>query len=132
MMSLPVILCMSSLAGLISAYIAQRRGRNPYFWFGIGFLFGLIGVLAIFIIPNPKRVQREEVTTQSEPKPYIDGPIDRFWYYLDGSRQQQGPMSHDALTEAWKRGKITISTLVWYEDLANWTELQELIKFKNL
>ena len=128
MMSLPVILCMSTLAGIISAYIARRRGRNPYFWFGVGFLFGLIGVMAIFIAPNPKKAESEEVTTKTEPKFYIDGPIDRFWYYLDASRQQQGPMSHDALTQAWKKGSITSSTLVWNEDLSNWKELQELIK----
>ena len=110
--------------------IAERRGRNPYFWFGMGFIFGIFGLIAIFFIPSPKKAENEGSSTQSEPKPYIDGPIDRFWYYLDQSRQQKGPMSHNALTLAWKTGEITTSTLVWYEDLANWKELQELIKFK--
>lgn len=67
-----------------------------------------------------------------EPQPYIEGPIDRFWYYLDQGREQRGPMSHEALTRAWKKGEVATSTLVWHEHLANWKQLQDLIKYKVL
>jgi hypothetical protein len=131
MMSLPLILGSAALAGLLAAYIATRRDRNPYFWFMIGFVFGLVGVMAIFIAPDPnKKTEAEEVASQKEPEPYIEGPIDRFWYYLDSMRQQKGPMSHDALTQAWKKGEISPNTYVWHEQLSDWKELQELIKFK--
>jgi hypothetical protein len=126
-MSLTLHLCIAAIVGIISATIAGRRGRNPYFWFAIGFLFGILGLLAIFIAPAPKK---SEPPAQAEPLPYIDGPIDRFWYYLDEARRQQGPMSHNALTQAWKKGQIPPTTLVWHEDLPNWKELQELIKLR--
>jgi hypothetical protein len=130
MFSLPIHLLIASVVGFLSAYMASRRGRNVYLWFGIGFLFGILGMLAIFIMPNMRK-KPEPRPAAIEPQPYIDGPIDRFWYYLDHLRQQQGPMSHNALTQAWKRGEIVASTLVWHEDLPNWKELQELIKFKS-
>jgi hypothetical protein len=131
MFSLPVHLLIAVLVGFLSAHIATRRGRNPYFWFSIGFLFGIFGILAIFLIPNPKKKpQPSPPPPRVEPKPYIDGPIDRFWYYLDGANRQQGPMSHNALTKAWKTGEIASSTLVWHEELADWKELQELVKVK--
>lgn len=131
MFSLPIHLFIAAIVGFLSAHIAKRRGRNPSIWFGIGFLFGILGILAIFLMPLPKKKQvPSPPLPTSEPEPYIDGPSDRFWYYLDTAHQQQGPMSHNALTTAWKKGEIASSTLVWHEELANWKELQELIKIK--
>lgn len=129
MLSLPVHLLIATIVGFLSAHIANRRGRNSYLWFGIGFLFGILGILAIFLIPSAKKKQVPALPC-AEPQPYIDGPIDRFWYYLDTANRQQGPMSHNALTKAWKNGEIASSTLVWHEELAGWKELQGLIKNK--
>jgi hypothetical protein len=130
MLSLPVHLLIATIVGFLSAHIANRRGRNSFLWFGIGFLFGILGILAIFLIPGAKKKQQPPILPQVTPQPYIDGPLDRFWYYLDSGHQQQGPMSLDALTKAWKRGEIAPSTLVWHEELTDWKELQELIKLK--
>lgn len=127
MFSLPIQLLIASVVGLLSAHIAARRGRNPYLWFGIGFLFGVLGILAIFFIPSAKKKPAPAVIVP-EPQPFIDGPIDRFWYYLDAAQSQQGPMSYQAITEAWKKGIIAASTLVWHEEMTDWTELQQLIK----
>ncbi len=125
------MILVSSLAlGSISAYLANRRGRNPYSWFTIGFVFGLLGVLALFILPLPRKKILQPAAAKPTPQPYIDGPSDRFWYYLDENRSSQGPISHNALTQAWQSGSIRSNTFVWHEDLSTWKPLQELIKFR--
>ena len=125
------MILISSLAiGSISGYLASRKGRNPYAWFAIGFIFGLLGVLALFIISAPGKKSSKTPVAKPTPRPFIDGPIDRFWYYLDEERISQGPMSHNALTQAWQNGSIGSSTFVWHEDLNTWMPLQELIKFR--
>lgn len=129
-MNLFWILCSSLGIGGVSAYLAYRRGQNPYIWFFVGFIFGLLGVFAMFFAPLPRRKKNKQIIPIPEPKPFIEGPIDRFWYYLDGERQQQGPMSHNALTLAWKSGEIDTSTLIWHEELPNWKQLQDIIKYK--
>lgn len=127
-MSLSIVLACSLLIGALSATLAYRRARNPYLWFFIGFIFGLFGVFAIFLLPLPTK--KELPQPPAQPQPYIDGPGDRFWYYLDPSSDQQGPMSRDALTHAWKKGEVHAETFVWHEDLSTWKPLQELIKYR--
>ncbi|MDE3045192.1 MAG: DUF4339 domain-containing protein [Verrucomicrobiota bacterium] len=124
----------STAVGLLSAYIAHRRGRNPLGWFAIGFFFGLLGILAIFFAPPSRKEKEKEMPSQPikpVPKPYLFGPINKFWYYLDPSHQQVGPMSYEAVSNAWKEGKISPKTFVWNEDLEEWKPLQDLIRLQN-
>jgi len=115
------------LIGALSAYIAYRRGRNPYIWFFVGFVFGIFGIMAIFFAPSGKKKAIPMAQPVVKPEPAIQGPKDKFWYYLDLANQQHGPMSHDALTSAWKEGKVTLSTFVWNEDLVDWKPLKETL-----
>ena len=119
-----IVFAASSLVGLLSAYTASKRQKNPYLWFCIGFGLTLMGVLPIFIAPLIK----QKKAAAPKPIPYIKGPKDKFWYYADESRLQQGPFSHDALTRAWREKKIHLHTLVWHEDLATWKPLKEMIR----
>lgn len=118
------------LFGAISAYMAHRRERNPYVWFFAGFVFGIFGALAIFFAPPKKK---PSVSLALEPAmgetilPTIQGPKDKFWYYLDPSNQQQGPMSYSALNSAWKEGKVSLSTFVWNEDFSDWKILKDIL-----
>ncbi|HEY4255362.1 MAG TPA: DUF4339 domain-containing protein [Chlamydiales bacterium] len=128
--NLPSLFLASGAIGLISAYLAHRRGKNPLVWFCVGFFFGALGIFAIFFSPNPKK--KTPVETPTQPKPYLHGPSDRFWYYLDPSSSQQvGPMSYEAVSKAWKQGNISPVTLVWHEELVDWKPLQELIRVKS-
>lgn len=124
----PFMFICAAVIGLVSAYFAHRMGRNPYIWFFIGFLFGIFGIFAIFFASKKKEVPQEK------PAPVfaISGPKDKFWYYLDPANQQQGPMSHDALTNTWKQGKIDLATFVWHEELKEWTPLKETLQTTNL
>ena len=122
----PAALIGACIIGSLAAYLSYRRGKNPYLWFFIGFFFGLLGIMAIFFAPFSKK-KLPPAPAQAVPVFSIPGPTDKFWYYLDSSRQQQGPMSHHALVSAWKKGSVTLSTLVWNEELPEWKPLQELV-----
>jgi hypothetical protein len=80
-----------------------------------------------------KKKQSKSRKPASQPIKYyfIDGPNQKLWYYLDPSQNQLGPMSHHALTNAWKEGKVTPATYVWHEELPEWKPLQEFIKVQN-
>ena len=124
----PATIIAAILFGIVSSYIAQKRGRSPYRWFFIGFLFGIFGLVASFMAPKRKVGPIASVVKSDPPPLIIQGPIDKFWYYLDPARERQGPMSHQALTSAFRQGKITLSTYVWNEEMSDWKFLQEIVK----
>lgn len=129
-LSMSPLMILSALGmGTVSAYLAYKRGKNPYTWFAVGFFFGLIGVFALFFASGQKKTT--PLPTAAEPIYTIQGPADKFWYYLDPTHQQQGPMSRDSLTTAWKEGKLTLSTYVWHEELPDWKPLKETVKLEN-
>ena len=123
-------LLVGSITGLISAYFAYRRHRSPLFWFLIGFFFGLLGVIAFFLAPSSKkkRVPSHLEQPNPVPQPYLFGPSDKFWYYLNEAREQIGPLSHHGITNAWKEGKLSSATFIWHEELSEWKPLQELVR----
>jgi hypothetical protein len=125
---LPTTILFSSIVGLISSYLAYRRGKSPITWFFIGALFGLLGVFALFF--SMKQKKKQPSVPVALPEPYLSGPSNKFWYYLDASNAQVGPMSHNGMISAWKQGTIPLTTLVWHEDLTEWKALQELIQMK--
>ncbi len=118
----------SFLAAFTSAYFAHKRGRNPYLWFFLGGVFGIFGLMAIFFAPRNRPKPLPPI--KLEPQPYLVGPVDKFWYHLDPSHQQQGPMSYQAITKAWKEGKIKPSTYIWHEELVDWKPLEEIVKIQ--
>ena len=126
-------LLVSSAAGLISSYLAYRRGKSPIFWFCIGVLFGFFGVFALFFSANGKkqRAVAPVVIQTFEPKPFLVGPVNKFWYYLDASHTQIGPLSYQGMTKAWQKGTLPLTALVWHEDLSQWTPLKELIQVES-
>jgi hypothetical protein len=122
------MLLVAAVIGSISAYLAFNRGKNPYLWFAIGFLFGVLGVFAMFFSSSKKK----PLPAPKQPALRLEGPVDKFWYYLDPAHVQQGPMSKDALTQAWKLGKINPSTYIWHEELPEWKPLKESLKLETL
>ncbi len=119
----PLMLFSGFIMGSIAAYIAHKRDKNPYLWFFIGFFFGIVGIFAIFWA-NQKKPNKSNPRV---PQAVIQGPKDKFWYYLDVSQERQGPVSYSAMMTNLKTGKLNESTLVWHEDLSDWKELKGLI-----
>ncbi|PIS01956.1 MAG: hypothetical protein COT85_07375 [Chlamydiae bacterium CG10_big_fil_rev_8_21_14_0_10_42_34] len=122
----PLMIFSAFAIGSIASYLAYKRERNPYIWFVVGFLFGIFGIFAIFFAAGKKKSVPS--TEKKEPVFNIDGPKDKFWYYLDNLQQRQGPVSHDALTSAWKSGEVDVSTFVWNEEMTDWKPLKETLK----
>jgi GYF domain 2 len=122
----------SILIGLLSAFLcaryAKKRGRHPVHWFVWGALFGLFALLVLFLLPPKKMAQA--ASTQPIPVPVLQvlDPMQacKLWYYLDGERQQYGPMSFDGLNRAWKDGKVHVQSFVWNDELENWKRLEEV------
>jgi hypothetical protein len=117
---------------LICRNYALARGRNPYAWTIVGFLFGFLGLIILFVLPNKKK--RSLVQQQIDALPPLtvtNSPIPpatyRPWYYLDQQNLQQGPMSFQTLKNAWKEGKLNSTTYVWNEDLHEWKALGEVV-----
>jgi hypothetical protein len=113
--------------GGIAAFLAYKRGRNPYAWFAIGFFFGVLGIFALFFSPS-KKAQTSPVLPASIPILSISGPADKFWYYIDPQNEKQGPMSRDAINLAWQEGKVDLSTFIWHEELTDWKLLKDTLK----
>lgn len=137
--------------GITAAYYAKRSRKNPYLWFALGFLFRqwvvlllffpiLIGIFLRFLIR--KRLLRtgafagknppspiEETTIDISPYPDLTvppGAEKRLWYYLDTEGNTMGPMSFSLLYRNRKNGLITPDTLVWNEELSDWTRFQTI------
>ena len=46
-----------------------------------------------------------------------------MWYYVDGAHQRQGPISAEALAQAFRQGLVRRDSLVWREGMAQWEPL---------
>ncbi|MBS0653851.1 MAG: DUF4339 domain-containing protein [Verrucomicrobia bacterium] len=134
---IPIIIC--TIIGAICYRYSKQRGRNPYTWFAIGLLFGVFGLIALFVMPplNRPRGAKKGKGPAIEPLPTIfknnletldPSHTSKLWYYLDQENQQFGPMSLDALTNAWRDGKVHATTYVWNEVMENWKRFEEVLK----
>ncbi len=116
------------LTGYISSYFAKQRGRDPIAWFVIGMILGLIGLLILFLLPPiGKESEEKEAERIIQPIPKIEEePLPSEWFYLDGGRNQQGPVSVDDLKNLWGSQKLEGSTYVWTETMENWQKIIEI------
>lgn len=55
------IIVFELIIGFLAGMKAKDKNRNPYLWFFIGFIFSLIGLLAIFILPSCKADKRRMI-----------------------------------------------------------------------
>lgn len=114
------------LIGYLSFRMAQKRGRNPMFWFFLGTILGLIAVLILYLLPS--KIVSVPIEINAPPKEAVAHLPHTLWYYLDPENNQHGPMSFDALKKAWTSKKINLSTYVWNEKMDEWKVLQNLPK----
>lgn len=133
------------IIGIITGYLASYRGRNPYIWFCIGILFGMIGLLFLFLLPavGEEEELSEEEVEGLEP---VEGIVmnhrqelnrlrEQFlktdWYYLDNSHNQSDAISFDDLRMFWIKGSVKDATFVWSEGMEDWKRIQELPDLRN-
>lgn len=132
-MTFMMIIFACVIAG-ITSYYADQRGRNPGIWFLLGALFGILGLLFLFLLPSYKKAEEEtpivqppiaEIQNESPHQEYLD----KVWYYLDLKHHQQGPLTLAALRLAWHRKTISAESWVWCEGMPEWKLVHELPHF---
>ncbi len=131
-------LILATFIGLISAFCASHRGRNVFIWFIIGVLFGIIGLLFLFILPDLKKKPKKIIEVQlndgneREVEAIAKKEIQAAalpltdWYYMNEENEQQGALTLKEIKAQWKKGEIKKSTYVWYEEMEDWQKIYEL------
>ena len=119
-MNLLVVISWFFLA-LWTRSIAQKKGRNPHLWFGIGFLLGLIGVIIIYFL-KPRAVRSRTPAPAEIP----DNLQNKLWFYLKEDRTESNSMSFQALKELWKKKILTPQTYIWCEEWPEWKKVADL------
>lgn len=126
-----VTLLIAALFGSLTAYLAQRRGRSPLFWFCIGALFWLAGILLFFLFCKASDAERlkpeilPEITPATIEVAAVHLPQDG-WFYLDHEHKQFGPISLSELKALFNASKITGASYVWCEGMQEWKKLDQL------
>lgn len=123
----PVLILTYSLIGLISAYVAKKKGRNPYLWFSLGVFFGVLALIVMYLISS-KSSKKSLIQKPAIPAPILDS---KLWYYLNQD-EQVGPISLNKLSNLLKEGKINLNTYVWNEELDAWKFLNETKEYNLL
>lgn len=129
-MELFVVILSWLVFGGASSYFASQRGRDPFAWFMIGMLLGILGLLLLFLLPPLEEAKDESVAEESleEAVPVASEPAERLsaWFYLDKNRIQVGPVPFNTLKRAWDDKEVTGDTLVWREGMGEWKKVAEL------
>lgn len=118
----------------LTAYYADKKGRNPFIWFVIGILISVLAPIILFFLPSLKDQKEESKQTKPTvlpPPTPISTPImnadeDKLWYYLDKDHNQYGPVSLIALKELWDRGQLELNSYVWTESMEKWDRVDNL------
>lgn len=119
--------------GWVNAYFAQTRGRNPFTWFILGFFFGIISLIVLFILPsyNDKKDEKKE-SAESDDGIYVSrhAPFDQHdWYYLDKEHKQKGPHTFRELKRYFGKENISLETYVWNETMSDWKKIKDMPDF---
>jgi hypothetical protein len=117
-----LLLISSSFFALVTRSKAAQEKRAPLFWFVIGFLFGLFGLLAFeltkkrsFKTPRRKAYPPQQVLY---PKLALGA-----WYYAL-NQTVYGPVSQEMIVTLYQEGKLNAHSLLWHESLNEWTTLK--------
>lgn len=126
------------LMGGATSYFANQRGRDPFAWFLIGMLLGLLGLLLLFLLPsieNPEEEKEDEFEVEGLTELIPVSPTESYrfkdWFYLEDGNQL-GPLSFQAFRKVWLQGKVSDETFVWSEGMENWRKVQDIPGFKEV
>lgn len=120
-MSFLLTLLLNLLIGLVTSDYARRRGKDPFLWFLIGTLLGIFALVILYFLPND--------TLRSKPNIAKDEAVElrppssfemHEWHYLIPPNIQHGPIPFSTLKELFTSKKISTSTYVWTETMADW------------
>lgn len=112
--------------GASGAYMAKKRGLNPFFWFGVCCMFGWIALLGFIFLPYlyKELTKKTPQVGKSSPPPFF--PAESIWYYLDEKETQNGPMSFLKLQEIKQQGIVQGNSYIWNETFNNWKQWKDV------
>lgn len=119
----------SFIWGWVTAYFANKRGREQTTWFFAGFLFAFFALIVLFLLPDLSKKEdypetEEEVHVSEHPS------FDQHdWYYLDKSRHTHGPFRFDELKERWIQEQLEPNTYIWNETMDDWKRAEKVKEF---
>lgn len=141
-MSLFVSITLWLLIGGTTSYVALRRGRDPYAWFAIGILLGLLALLLLMVLPDLAKGEKGESDNKNDKdemnneimdvmvtpalEPSQQDVLAKDWFYIDRDYKQQPAVAYNVLKELWDAGKIDTKTFVWSEGMPEWKRIGDL------
>ena len=111
-------------AGLLCAWIAPKRGRDPRIWFFLGVLFSFFAIGLILLLP-PSKKKKLKKKAELTPLPPSEVAI-KVWFYLDKAHKQQGPVDFSAILKEWKDKSLTRDSYVWSEGMEKWEQIAKI------
>lgn len=140
MFSSPSFYVLFLLQGCLSffcSYQAFKRGKNPIVWFLVGILCGLIGLGILYFFQFALQAKQKKAphpsSTVDESTRHEEKENNAFllWHYLGREKKAEGPMSFQALEEAWQKKRIDSSTYVWNETMVDWERIYQIPHLMN-
>jgi len=141
--NLYVTLCVWFVIGLITAYLARRRGRSPLPWFAVGLVLGVLGIALLYLWPSPQPAAQKEALAEGVHKELTPAPTESLtpasishetasvlWHYLDGEDEQQGPVSLPELERLWRNREVNLESYVWSQGMPDWQLIDALPTLK--
>lgn len=133
------------LLGIISAYIAFKKQRNPFGWFFVGFLFGLIGIVIAMILPpsdisgnysNPNNSQKLEILSEEvkdKAENTITPPIFETsdWFYLNENKKAIGPFNEENLIKTLLTKENRKEIWIWKKGMTDWQKTTSIASINN-
>lgn len=149
-MQIYVNILILTLIGGVTAFLARERGRDPIFWFFIGILFSIFGLITLLVLPKValdsenNRTDKIDLKNQSSQDstsetllslPVLDplgiSPSTKHlaldqWFYMDRYWQVSGPWDLAELARQWKQGHIPVETFFWNPHLEQWSSINQI------
>lgn len=122
------------LIGILTAYLAKGRGRNPAIWFFVGTAFGIFGLIGLFLFPIVRADTPVSTQTKVQTETATEAPLlkNQQWFYLDAVHAQHGPIPFSTLESLWNEHTIGPSTYLWYEGMNQWKKIEEDVSLQGL
>lgn len=119
-----LLIALLFIIGGCTSYFAAQRGRDPLCWFALGFLFGFLGLILLFILPKKLEEPNKKIEPVSQEP--LKPQLATDWFYMDSNYEQKGPLLLSALKRIWQNNDLTPDTLVWSESMPEWKPIAEI------
>lgn len=128
--------------GMMCSNLARNRGKKPQLWFQLGFFFGILALILLYILIWKEKWSSKQTFAEEGALPPSSGLgketlltvgkalvtlEERDWYFLDPQNNQKGPISFYELKTKLAEGILSEkATFLWSEGMDKWKPLIEL------